>query len=300
MNWMRANSSPSTARERPRDERLAQAGQVLEQDVAAGQDADQHELQGPAAADHRALQLVQDGRARPRRLDGAHHSLSNRSMRRARVRLGMPGSVPAFDAGVCGLAGRVDPRPQVGVAGTAAEQPPGRVRVLVEVHAVAFGQPGGQQVLEHRPELALVEAPAGDRAVHHEAPVRVAAQQPGLRLLPGLPGRVRGQRGQQVAQHDHRGRRPGGDRHGQPRPAGQEVARRGRHHDHHARDHELGPRPAPGADRGPGLRGISGRAHLAAPSASSARARSAASSSRACSAASRCRWPSGWLENLAS
>src|ERR1035441_10471317 len=45
------------ARERPRDEGLAQSGQVFEQDVAAGQDADQHKLQGPAAADDRALEL---------------------------------------------------------------------------------------------------------------------------------------------------------------------------------------------------------------------------------------------------
>ena len=76
--------------EGPGDQGLAQPGQVLEQDVAARQDADQDQLEGPAAADDRALELVQHGRAGRGGLFGSHHSFSNRSTRRARVRRGMP------------------------------------------------------------------------------------------------------------------------------------------------------------------------------------------------------------------
>ena len=58
--------------ERPGDERLAEAGQVLEQDVAAGQDADEDQLQGAPSADDRRLELVEDGaRFRARSLPGS-------------------------------------------------------------------------------------------------------------------------------------------------------------------------------------------------------------------------------------
>ena len=75
--------------ERPGDERLAQARQVLEQHVAAGQDADQHQFERAAAADDGLFELVQDGRGLPRGLFRCHNC-SNRLISRASVRRGMP------------------------------------------------------------------------------------------------------------------------------------------------------------------------------------------------------------------
>ena len=49
--------------ERPGGQRLAEAGQVLEQDVAAGQDAGQDQFERRALADDRAFQLVEHGGA---------------------------------------------------------------------------------------------------------------------------------------------------------------------------------------------------------------------------------------------
>jgi hypothetical protein len=46
--------------ERPGDQRLAEAGQVLQQHVTAGQDAGEHQLKRPAAPDDRLLQLIED------------------------------------------------------------------------------------------------------------------------------------------------------------------------------------------------------------------------------------------------
>jgi len=47
-------------RERPRGQRLRQAGVVLDQDVSVGEQAEQDELQPLALADDRALDLVED------------------------------------------------------------------------------------------------------------------------------------------------------------------------------------------------------------------------------------------------
>src|ERR1700683_2020399 len=44
-------------REGPGDQRLAQAGEVLQENVAAGQDPDQHQFQRPPVPDDRALHL---------------------------------------------------------------------------------------------------------------------------------------------------------------------------------------------------------------------------------------------------
>ena len=67
---MRAKSRPSTWAKDLGDERLAQAGQVLEQHVAAGQDADQDQFEGAAAADDGLLERVEDGHGLPRGLLG--------------------------------------------------------------------------------------------------------------------------------------------------------------------------------------------------------------------------------------
>ena len=149
---------------------------------------------------------------------------------------------------------RVDPRPQVGVAGTAAQQPAGRVRILVQVDAMAFGQPGGQQVLEHRPQLAVVEALAGDRAVHDEAAVRVAAQRRACGFSLAFFAVVRRQLGSRERSTTIAAAAAATATTDKPRPAGHEVAGRGRHHDHDARDDEFRSRPAPRADRAVVLR----------------------------------------------
>ena len=104
VNWMRAKSRPSTLRERPRDERLAQAGQVLEEHVAAGQDADQDQLEGATAADHGPLELVEDRRGLPRGLFRSH-SCSNRVISRARVWRGMPRCCLARSSGLMACPG---------------------------------------------------------------------------------------------------------------------------------------------------------------------------------------------------
>ena len=60
VNWIRAKSRPSTARERACEEGLAEPGQVLEQDVATREDPDHHELQRGASAHDRPIDLVED------------------------------------------------------------------------------------------------------------------------------------------------------------------------------------------------------------------------------------------------
>ena len=59
VNWMRENSSDVALRERARDERLREAGVVLEQDVAVAEDREQDQLERRRACRRR--------RARPRR-----------------------------------------------------------------------------------------------------------------------------------------------------------------------------------------------------------------------------------------
>ena len=44
MNWTRVNDDPERTRERLRQRRLADAGDVLDQHVAAAEDADQEEV----------------------------------------------------------------------------------------------------------------------------------------------------------------------------------------------------------------------------------------------------------------
>jgi hypothetical protein len=62
---MRAKRSLMTLGERAGHERLGQPGQILDQDVAVGEEREQHELQDGPLADHDALDLVEDaGRQR--------------------------------------------------------------------------------------------------------------------------------------------------------------------------------------------------------------------------------------------
>ena len=61
---MRENLIEQTLRDRPRDERLGEPREVLDQDVPVGEQAHQDELDLRALADHGALDLVEDlGRA---------------------------------------------------------------------------------------------------------------------------------------------------------------------------------------------------------------------------------------------
>ena len=55
-----AEAKPGRGGERARDQRLGHPGDVLEQDVAVGQQREQHELEDVALADHGALDLVED------------------------------------------------------------------------------------------------------------------------------------------------------------------------------------------------------------------------------------------------
>ena len=59
VNWIRAKSSPKHLGERPGDERLAQSREVLEQDVAAGQDADEDQFEAAPSPHHGPFDLVQ-------------------------------------------------------------------------------------------------------------------------------------------------------------------------------------------------------------------------------------------------
>ena len=61
MNWMRAKLEVEHLRERPRDERLRQAGVVLDQHVPVGQDREQHDLELGPLADNGPLHLVEHG-----------------------------------------------------------------------------------------------------------------------------------------------------------------------------------------------------------------------------------------------
>ena len=76
VNWMRAKSRPSARANDRAISVLPRPGQVLQQHVAAGQDADQHQFERPAVADHRPLDLVQDGGAPLRGLAGACRGLA--------------------------------------------------------------------------------------------------------------------------------------------------------------------------------------------------------------------------------
>ena len=73
MNWTRRKPMPERLGERPRGQRLADPGHVLEQDVAAGEDAGQDEAQRLALADEGLADPVDDRGGQPPVLDGAHN-----------------------------------------------------------------------------------------------------------------------------------------------------------------------------------------------------------------------------------
>ena len=52
---------PRDRRQRPSDERLGHTGHVLEEHVPVGQQTGQHQFEHRAFADHRTLDLVEDG-----------------------------------------------------------------------------------------------------------------------------------------------------------------------------------------------------------------------------------------------
>ena len=113
-------------------------------------------LQGPAAADHGLLELVEDVRRLPRGLFRCH-SCSNRLTSRASVRREMSAAACRAPPGQQGLL-RVDQAPQGFVTASAAEGTARGGRLGVQVDAVVLGEPGGEQMLEHRPQVGLVGA----------------------------------------------------------------------------------------------------------------------------------------------
>ena len=282
------------ARERPRDQRLAQAGQVLEEHVAAGQDADQHQLEGAAAADHGLVELVEDRGGLPRGLFRSH-SCSNRVIRRASVWRGMPRRCLDRCVGVEGLP-RVDPGPEGFVGAGAAERPAGRLRLGVEVDAVALGQPGGEDVLENRAQVRLVQRAAGQAGGDDEPALAVAEDRPRLLLVLGPARRLGGRPGEGGAQHQQGEHGGGGGDHDHARPAGHGGAGQRGDGDQDRGDDQLGGRRrASGSRRRP--RAVRRRSAVAALGCSSCRAAasSAASSSSAALAAARWRRrPGGW------
>ena len=60
VNWMRWNSTPSALGEGLDRQRLGQAGHALDQEVAAGQEGDDHPLEQAVLADDDPLDLVED------------------------------------------------------------------------------------------------------------------------------------------------------------------------------------------------------------------------------------------------
>ena len=71
VNCSRRKSRPERLREAARGQRLAQAGQVLQQHVAAGQDAGEHQLQRVALAHHHGADRVEHRAGQPAHLVGA-------------------------------------------------------------------------------------------------------------------------------------------------------------------------------------------------------------------------------------
>ncbi len=59
VNCRRRKSSPSAWAKRPGGQRLAQAGQVLQQHVTAGEDAGEHQFEGVALADDHGADRVE-------------------------------------------------------------------------------------------------------------------------------------------------------------------------------------------------------------------------------------------------
>ena len=59
VNWMRVNSMPSVLANERASERLGEAREVLEQDVAVREEPEQGELERVALADDRPLDLVE-------------------------------------------------------------------------------------------------------------------------------------------------------------------------------------------------------------------------------------------------
>ena len=60
MNWMRWNSPPIACGERLHRHRLGEPGHALDEEVAAGEQGDDHALEQRVLADDDALDLVED------------------------------------------------------------------------------------------------------------------------------------------------------------------------------------------------------------------------------------------------
>ena len=100
---------PQRRGERPGDQRLAEAGQVLDQHVPAGEHGGEDQRQRFALAHHGALDLVEDGFAvGGRGRDGHRHRRSRRSMISVNVAAPDP-----FPGRRCARFVGINPRPQL-------------------------------------------------------------------------------------------------------------------------------------------------------------------------------------------
>ena len=215
--------------ERPRDERLAEAGQILDQDVPAGQHGGEDERQRRAPAHHHPLDLVEHGFAVGSRRGGClgmfGHIRSNRSSTSLSTARPGPGCSPPVRSHVV----RVDPRPEFG-----AEDHQGRGVECARILGLSL--PGGQLELagEHGPQVLVPVRAAGFRSLDQG----LGPGQPAPQGLRGIAGDRLVDRGLRVAlqqpahgqQREHR-RRTDHPRHqpairqpkGQPRDGGEQA-----------------------------------------------------------------------------
>ena len=167
-----AEAQPRRGGERARDQRLGHAGHVLEQDVAVGQQREQHELEHLALADHGALDLVEDRLGRRGDVAGmgvGHRSSASRSSRTASRRLG------------------ASPRREgvVGARAIGAHELPGvrREQLLrglglrVELDAAA-AQPVGGDLAQDRAQAQVQVAGMRRRGAHHAVQALAVAASP--------------------------------------------------------------------------------------------------------------------------
>ena len=101
VNWIRAKSSPRTLANDRAMSVLPKPGEVLQEDVAASQDADEDEFEAAPSPHHGPVDLVQDAGAELCRFvrgtraaqSCASHSCSSLCTSRASVRGGMPAAL---------------------------------------------------------------------------------------------------------------------------------------------------------------------------------------------------------------
>ena len=134
-------------------QRLGQAREVLDQDVAVGEDPEQHELERLALADDRALDLVEDGvRAAGELVDV--HSDSSRSTSAAQVGRGDPGACRSVGAGRSSRASSQSSGPSSVLARLEAQPAGGEA----DADDLAHDRPQAERGCRRRDAFAIVSS----------------------------------------------------------------------------------------------------------------------------------------------